>query len=1061
MDRKVGTAAAVLAAAITPALGLAQQTTGSITGTVVDQATRRPVSDVQVTVIGSQRGAVTDQQGRFRIAGVPAGTRQVRARRVGYAASTLTVTVAAGEAAAANFTVATAATQLREVTVNAITGERQQRLEGGTNTGRVNVDSLPKGPITQFTDVLQGKVAGVVLQDAAGTVGTGQRIQIRGANSLSLSNEPLIYIDGVLSSNNKTGFNVGGQDYSRLNDINFEDVDNVEVLKGPAASAIYGSAAANGVILITTKRGRNGATQYRAYVEGGPVTDIGRYPTNYAALTTFTAGQPYYLIDIPNGLNGYLNIRSLFGASAPYDICPNFEAAAGACKQDVVLSFNQMRDARTTPLQTGSLSTTGISVAGGNNAVTYFISGDKARNFGTLRPNGVDRTNVRTNLTARIGPQLNVTVQANYVTSSNTRINNDNSLFSPILTGIFGPAQYLPGMQSDTVGTPGNRLGAFFGYSNPDFRNVVNGQGVDRFITSAQANYTPLSWLRINGNVGLDNVSTLDQATIDPRFQIPLTQQYLLGIRNAQRSSERVYTANASASGTFTLARDLTSTSTLGTIFQRDAFNGVYCYGVSIPSGLSSCSATATQFQVQEPFSDFKTVGGFARQEFAYADKLFLSGALRADDNSGLAGGLSYFPQGQASWVISRERFFPRVPTLSLFRLRSAMGQAGQRPGYGLALTSYGNYGSLLGSTESSALLLNNIGNPSLKLERTTEGELGFDAGFGGDRVTLEYTYFGRRTRNELIARPLPPSLGLYTGPNAALGNNPNANIGQVFQNLGTVTNKGNEFGLSANVVNRRNFSLSARLTATTLSNHVVTLGDNVPPIVLNAFDGTQQVRVGYPAGGFFGTPITYTKPKSGNLLSASDVRIDSSRLIKGEDFAYLGPALPTNTQGLSFDVGFLRNFHLTTLLERRAGNKQYNATESFRCSTQNSAPLFSECSALSNPNAPLAAQAAAIASITPALGNTVAGYIQDARFVRWRELTLRYDIPQSIAARYFRVRNGLSISASGRNLRTWTSYPGVDPEVNTYGSQQSFVQGEFNTQPPVRTITFRINVQP
>ena len=1061
MDRKVGTAAAILAAAITPALGLAQQTVGSIAGTVVDQATRRPISDVQVTVVGTQRGAVTDQQGRFRIAGVPAGTRQVRARRVGYAASTLTVTVAAGEAAAANFTVAAAATQLQEVTVNAITGERQQRLETGTNIGRVNVDSLPKGPITQFTDVLQGKVAGVVLQDAAGTVGSGQRIQIRGANSLSLSNEPLIYIDGVLSSNNKTGFNVGGQDYTRLNDINFEDVDNVEVLKGPAASAIYGSAAANGVILITTKRGRNGTTQYRAYAEGGPVKDASPYPINYAALSTFNAGQPYYLVDIPNGLTGYLNIRSLFGSSAPYDLCPNYEAATGSCKQDVVLSFNQLRDSRTTPFQTGSLSTAGLSVSGGNNAVTYFISGDKARNFGTLRPNDVDRTNVRTNLAARIGPSLNVTVQANYVTSSNSRLNNDNSIFSPILSGYFGPAQYVPGMESDTVGSPGNRLGSLFGYNNSDFRNVVVGQGVDRFITSAQANYTPLSWLRINGNAGLDNVSTLDQQTIDPKFRIPLSQQYLLGIRSAQRSSEHVYTANASASGTFTPVRDLTSTSTLGAIYQEDALSGVYCYGVSIPSGLSSCSATATQFQIQEPFSRFKTVGGFARQEFAYNDKLFLSGALRADNNSGLAGGLSYFPQAQASWVVSRENFFPRVPSLSLFRLRTAIGQAGQRPGYGLALTSYGNYGSLLGTNENSALLLNNVGNPSLKLERTTEGELGFDAGFGGDRVTVEYTYYGRRTRNELIARPIAPSSGLYTGPNAALGNNSNANIGQVYQNLGAVTNKGNEIGLAANVINRRNFSLSGRLTATTLSNHVVTLGEGVPPIVLNSFDGVQQVRVGYPAGGFFATPITYTRPKSGNLLSVSDVRIDSSRLIKGENFAYLGAALPTNTQGLSLDVGFLRSFHLTTLFERRAGNKQYNATEQFRCSTQNSLPYVSECSALSNPQASLASQAAAIATITPALGNTVAGYVEDARFVRWRELTLRYDVPPSIAARYFRVRNGLSISASGRNLKTWTPYTGIDPEVNTYGSQSSFVQGEFNTQPPVRTITFRVNVQP
>ena len=1062
MDRKVGMAAAILAAAITPALGAAQQTNGTVTGTVTDRASGRPVGDMQVTVVGTQRGAVTDAQGRFRIAGVPAGSRQLRARRVGYGSTTQTVTVVAGQAASADFSVAAAAAALSEVVVNAITGERQQRLEAGTNIGRVNVDSLPKGPVTQFSDVLQGKVAGVTLQDAAGTVGSGQRIQIRGANSLSLSNDPLIYIDGVLTSNNKTTFiGAGGQDFSRLNDINFEDVENVEVLKGPAASAIYGSAAANGVILITTKQGRTGAPQYRAYAESGPVNDITRYPVNYAALTTFTSGQPYYVVNLAQGINGFLNIRSLLGSGAPYDICPNYEAAAGGCTQNVRLSFDQLRDSRTTPFQTGSLSTAGLSVSGGGSAVTYFISGDKNRNFGSLRPNDADRNSLRSNLTARVNPNLNLTVQANYITSTTDRLNNDNSLFSPIANGYFGPAQYIPGMESDTVSTPGSRLGDLFGYNNGDVRNVVLNQTVNRLVTSAQANYTPLSWLRINGNVGLDNVSTLEQQTIDPKFQIPLAQSYLLGNRQALRSSEQIYTANVSASGTFNLMRDLTSTSTLGTIYQEDLITGVSCYGVSIPSGLSSCSAAATQFQISEPFSDFKTVGGFARQEFGYADKLFVSAALRADNNSGLSGGLSYFPQAQASWVLSRESFFPHVPALSLFRLRTAYGQAGARPGYGLAATSYSNYGSLSGGAENSAILFNNVGNPSLQLERTTEAEAGFDANFAGDRVTLEYTYFGRRTRNELIARPLAPSSGLYTGPGAALGSNSNANLGQVYQNLGAVTNKGNELGLGANVVTTRNFSLSTRLTATTLSNHVVTLGNGVPPIILAAFDGVQQVRVGYPAGGFFAAPITYTKPKSGNLLSVSDVRVDSSKFIPRTGFAYLGSPLPTNTQGLSFDVGFLRNFHLTTLFERRAGNKQFNFTESFRCTTTNSAPLYSVCGGLGNPNASLASQAAAIAAINPQFGNTQAGYIEDARFIRWRELTLRYDVPQSVAARYLRIRNGLSISASGRNLKTWTPYTGIDPEVNTYGSGQSFVQGDFNTQPPSRTITFRVNVQP
>lgn len=1055
MDRTVGAAVVAVAAMLSPTLGSAQQTSGTVTGTVVDQANRRPLPDVQVQVVGTQRGAVTDQNGRYRITGVPTGAQQLRVRRVGYATATSAVTVVPGQNGTVDFSITAAAAQLQEVTVNAITGLAQRRQEAGTNIGRVNVDSLPKGPITQFSDVLQGKVAGVNLQSAAGSAGSSQRIRIRGANSLSLSNEPLIYIDGVLSSNDKGGFSSGGQDFSRLNDINFEDVENVEVLKGAAASAIYGSAASNGVLLITTRRGRAGAPRYRVYAEGGPQRDVNHYPLNWAALTAIRNVPDS--IYVQNG--GYLNTAAATGNSAaPYAVCPNYRAAIptgttvngfSSCVQNTVLSFDQFRDPRTTPFQPGNLLKFGGNVSGGTDALTYLLSGDKDREFGVLRPNSIDRTNLRTNLTARVGPNATATVTANYVTTTTDRINNDNSVFSPLINAFLGPAQYIPGMESSTVGSPGNRYASYFGYNTADQRNVTISQGTDRFIVGAQGNYTPLSWLRINGNVGLDNVNRLDEQTLDPRYQLPLAQSYLLGFRQATRGSQHLWTANASATGTFNLLQDLVSTSTVGSSFERNNYRSVYCYGVSIPSGLSSCSATATQFAVSEGYTDARTLGFFAREEFAFRDRLFLSGAVRSDNTSGLASGLSYFPQAQASWVLSKEPFFPHVAGVSLLRLRSAYGQAGTRPGFGLAVTSYGNNAAATGGTENSAILLNNTGNPSLRIERTTEAEGGLDAGFLGDRVTLEYTYYNKSSRDALIALPLPPSVGLTS---------------TVYANLGRITNKGNEFGLGAELVRAKNFGLSTRLTATTLSNHIVTLGkdrfgNDVPRIVLNR--GAQAHQTGFPAGAFFQTPIAWNDANGDGKLSPAEVRIDSSRFLPGTNYAYIGPALPTNTQGLSVDVSFLKNFHLSTLFERRAGNYQMNQTSYFRCRTQNASPYYGFCDALANPNASLASQAAYIASQLSGFGATQVGYIENARFVKWRELTLRIDVPQAIASRYLRVRNGLSFSVAGRNLRTWTPYTGLDPEINESGGSANFSQDEFNTQPPVRTITFRIDIQP
>ena len=214
-------AAAMLVCA--PAL-YAQGGTGTVSGVVTDQASSRPAPDVQVLIAGTQRGTMTDAQGRYTIAGVPAGNRVVQTRRVGYAPRSVNVVVVAGQTVTANFVLTAQVAQLQEVTVNAVTGQQQRRQEQGTNTGYIDADKLNQGSITKMADVLQGRVAGVNLQGASGAVGTSQRIRIRGANSLSLSNEPLLYVDGVLYSNGKGGFTLGGQDYSRLNDVNPEDI---------------------------------------------------------------------------------------------------------------------------------------------------------------------------------------------------------------------------------------------------------------------------------------------------------------------------------------------------------------------------------------------------------------------------------------------------------------------------------------------------------------------------------------------------------------------------------------------------------------------------------------------------------------------------------------------------------------------------------------------------------------------------------------------------------------------------------------------------------------------
>ncbi len=1044
MRRLLRLLTAALAVALAPA-ALDAQSAGVITGQVTDRA-NQPLTQVQVLIAGTQRGSMTDQQGRFTIRDVPAGSHEVRARRVGLEPAVQRVTVGAGMTATVNFVLGESALQLQEVVVSAVTGAQERRVEIGTNIGQINVAEMTKGPITKLADVLQGRVAGVQLQSATGTSGGSQKIRIRGANSLSLSNEPLLFVDGIRVSNSTGGYTLGGQDYSRLNDINPEEIENIDILKGPAAAAIYGSVANNGVILITTKRGRAGKATWRTWAEASSMKDKNQYPLNFAALQVNDATKPIYREDVGGTP---LNITRWFGSSAPYAICANYLAATGSCRQDTFLSFDQFADERTTPYQTGSRTKLGVSISGGSDVVTYFLSADQDKELGVLRPNDIGRLSLRTNLNARLSDRLNAAVTAAYIQSNTQRISNDNSIFSPLINGFLGPAQYVPGMESDTVGTPGSRAASYFGYNTADQRKYKADQSLDRFLIGANANYTPISWLRLNANTGLDYFGRYDRLTLDPN-QLPIALTFAVGHRNATRSNNYLWTNNASASARFDLRSSLISTTTVGGAFERALFENVDCYGIGIPAGTRSCGATTSQFAVNEAYTDLKTVGGFARQELAIADRLFLSGSVRADNNSGLVrdvSGLAYYPAFNASWLVSREPFFPSTGFISQLRLRAGWGQAGQRPGYGDAETFFSSTVVQLGGAESPSLVLTSTGNPGLKVERTTEIEGGFDAGFFDSRISTEFTVFNRKSKDALVSRNLAPSAGL---------------TGSVFQNLGSVKNWGTELGLNLDVLRGERFSFDARLTATTLRNRIEVLGADIAPIQFNR--GAQQHREGFPTGGYFALPIKFNDADGNGKLSRAEVTVDSSKFLQvpnkkgGLDtlsLAYVGPSLPTNTQGVALNLTLLRNFTVTTLFERRAGHKQLNYTERFRCTTLDANPWVGQCGALSDPDASLESQAAFIGARF--MGATPFGYMEDATFIKWRELAVRFAVPESASSR-LGVLRGAGISLAGRNLRTWTDYTGLDPEINESGGGGGFTQGEFNTQPPVRTYTLRFD---
>ena len=457
--RAFAIAAAVLAlAALCPAATSAQSAT--ITGRVTAQGTDAPLPDSRVLITGTSIVTTTSADGRYTLRGIPAGVADIHVLRVGYQEQKRSLTIAAGQSVTADFAMATAIVNLAEVVTTA-TGE-QRRVEIGNSVSTVDAAArAQEAPIADIGTLLIGQAPGVQVQ-TSNTLGVGARIRIRGVNSLSLSNDPIYIVDGVriTSSNGSLSGNIftGGAAQSRANDINPDEIENIEIVKGPSAATLYGTDAANGVIVITTKRGRAGAAQYHVFGESGVSHDFNTYPTAY----TLVGKAP--------------------GATVEKQ-CFLTQISLGTCVADSLRSFNLFDNPNTTPLHNGYRQNGGLQVSGGSDAVRFFTSGELERQTGVetipqfdrqrldtlnittldewLNPSYLGRGTFRANVNATLSPKLDAALSAGFITSTTRLPQNDNDAFGLGSNAFGGPGfeGSGPGITGvSTLGLPAARI---------------------------------------------------------------------------------------------------------------------------------------------------------------------------------------------------------------------------------------------------------------------------------------------------------------------------------------------------------------------------------------------------------------------------------------------------------------------------------------------------------------------------------------------------------------------------------------------------------------------------
>lgn len=991
----VGLAAWVLLGAIPSA---AQQ--ASVSGRVLDQASGRPIPNAVVALVGTNRQATTDDQGRYLLQGVAPGQVQLRASRIGYQAQLRIMTVRPGETVTVDFEIAPAVISLDEVVVTA-TGEQRQR-ELGNVVGRIQAAQVvEEAPITSFSDLLTARAPGVVVQRSSGQVGSGTRIRIRGANSLSLSNEPLVYVDGIRVEQGVSSVSVftGGQAPSRLDDLNPEDIESIEIIKGPSAATLYGTEAANGVIRITTKRGRPGRSRWNVYAEGGVLTDPNEYPTNYRAFGRL----------IPS--NAFTNN------------CTLIRVGNGLCVQDSILKYNPLEDPVESPISTGYRTQYGANISGGTDVLSYYLSGEFEKEVGTyrlpkrvedslkalrgelppsqIRPNSLERVSLRSNLRTQALSTVDISAQAGFTTSNLQIVQNDNNSLGILPSAFFG--------------TWSKDVNRGWGFRFPEEVFAINTrQKVDRFTGSLNANWQPISWLTVRGIAGLDLTSRLDDQFF-PTGEVPASTTLLAGDKTANRAQIYQYTADFGATANNRLASFVQARTSVGVQYFRDLFSFNGATGNGLPAGAKSVGAAATT-RATESTAERITLGAFVEEQLNFNERLFLTAGVRRDDASSFGRDLEaiVYPKFSASWVVTEEPFFPQLSFLTSLRLRAAWGETGLQPGTTDAVAFF----NPVGVTDATGadvvgVTIGGIGNTKLKPERAREVEGGADVDLFNGRVGLQVTYFKKTSHDALISRVLAPSLGSAAAR---------------FENLGSVENRGWEGVLNARVVDSRPLQWDVTFTGSTLENKLLELGEGIDPISF----GIQRHVEGYPLGGFWQRPIKSFEDANGDGIIAR------SEIVVGDTAEFLGAPLPKRELTISSSVTLFDRIRIQGLMDHKGGHVRDAGTMWFRCSQ------IQTCESAYVPGSNLYDQAAAVMAQAQI---TRAGYVRDASFWKLREVSLTLFGPENLARLLGVSRVGLTLT--GRNLLTITDWPDLDPEASL--NQGNFTAQEFLTQPPIR----------
>lgn len=863
-------------AVLTPMDVLAQQQ--SVGGTVVESTTRRPLVGAQVSA--GARGAITDNRGRFLIGGLSDAQVTVRVVMIGYRELVQTVDVGRSDLM---LPLIESAVSLDEIIV---TGTPQQQLKRslGNSVGSVDVGRLTGRAPPPNVQKLLSSVPGVSILSGGGDIGAGANIRIRGANSLALSSEPLVYIDGVRVSNSvNSGPGVDSRSPpSRLNDINPETIESIEIIKGPAAATLYGTEASNGVINIITKRG--------------------------------SAGSPVWNVSVKQGANWLPDPENLWQHAY-------YKNAAGQ-----IVEFSPLYSDRVTGEYPGDTISFGpwfrtglpreyeVSVSGGAGPMNYYFATGWNRDEGPVTYNWRNRLSNRANLSFTPSEKFSLNLGLSFIKSRYRSAGAVQPVSVRILWACASPGcepgRGLPGAvdrpsRGYLVGPPEGIEDDYEGYED-----------LSRGVVTSTMTHRPVSWfshrLTVGGDLTAQRLSSL------ARLSETLGSSRV-GTRSVENYREDLISLDYAAIASTKVGEDLSLETAGGLQYYSKKITEETATGSTFPiRALETVSAGSIRSGA-ETFVQNKTVGAYFQQQASWKNRVFLTGAVRGDDNSAFGKNYDFvvYPKFSASWVLSEESFMSRFDFVDALKLRTAWGKAGQQPDVFAALRIYA---PASGENGAPTLTPSNIGNPDLKPEVGQELEAGFDATLFDERVGIEFTYYTKKTTDAIVQVRVTPSLGFP---------------GSQFRNLGEVTNQGLELGITGDALRRDNVQVSVGFKYSRNSNEVVSLGGPAS-LVINAPYGMYNVT-GYPLTSIFMRRVVSADiDRTGSVPKAVNMMCEGGALEPGTNFSrgggaavacaqapqvYWGSSQPTWEGSTNLTVTLYQNLQLFAQVDYLGGN--------------------------------------------------------------------------------------------------------------------------------------------